>query len=55
MQYLQYKLFHNMNLEYYKYDNKFEENETNIIFNKITNNFSFASHPSFLTIQLLFN
>ena len=39
MQYLQYKLFHNMNLEYYKYDNKFEENETNIIFNKITNNF----------------
>ena len=39
MQYLQYKLFHNMNLEYYKYDNKFEENETNIIFNKITNDF----------------
>ena len=39
MQYLQYKLFHNMNLEYYKYDKKFEENETNIIFNKITNQF----------------
>ena len=28
-----------MNLEYYKYEDKFKENETNIIFNKITNDF----------------